>query len=77
MSPVHHGYDDLRADTGRRVAKSMADAAITAPTSGGQLFPAGTHNFPLALGCDRAVIPRRPPNSPRSARSGGRAPSMR
>jgi hypothetical protein len=29
------GYDDLRADTVRQVAKLMAAAAITAPESGG------------------------------------------
>src|SRR5262245_39207426 len=39
------GYDDLRADTVRQVAKLMAAAAITAPKSGGQLFLAGKHNF--------------------------------
>ena len=37
------GYDDLRADTVRQVAKLMAAAAITAPKSGGQLFLAGKH----------------------------------
>lgn len=41
----HIGYDDLRADTVRQVAKLMAGAAITAPKSGGQLFLAGKHNF--------------------------------
>ena len=41
----HVGYDDLRADTVRQVAKLMAAAAITAPKSGGQLFLAGKHNF--------------------------------
>ena len=41
----HLGYDDLRADTVRQVAKLMAAAAITAPKSGGQLFLAGKHNF--------------------------------
>ena len=40
----HLGYDDLRADTVRQVAKLMAAAAITAPKSGGQLFLAGKHN---------------------------------
>jgi uncharacterized ferredoxin-like protein len=39
------GYDDLRAETVRQVAKLMAAAAITAPKSGGQLFLAGKHNF--------------------------------
>jgi uncharacterized ferredoxin-like protein len=39
------GYDDLRADTVRQVAKLMAAAAITAPKSGGQLFLAGKHLF--------------------------------
>src|SRR5262245_56429094 len=39
------GYDDLRADTVRQVAKLMAAAAITAPKSGGQMFLAGKHNF--------------------------------
>jgi uncharacterized ferredoxin-like protein len=39
------GYDDLRADTVRQVAKLMAAAAITAPKSGGQLFLAGKPNF--------------------------------
>jgi hypothetical protein len=42
---THIGYDDLRADTVRQVAKLMAAAAITAPKSGGQLFLAGKHNF--------------------------------
>ena len=41
----HLGYEDLRADTVRQVAKLMAAAAITAPKSGGQLFLAGKHNF--------------------------------
>lgn len=41
----HLGYDDLRADTVRQVAKLMAAAAITAPKSGGQLFLAGKHTF--------------------------------
>lgn len=39
------GYDDLRGDTVRQVAKLMAASAITAPKSGGQLFLAGKHNF--------------------------------
>ncbi len=39
------GFEDLRADTVRQVAKLMAAAAITAPKSGGQLFLAGKHNF--------------------------------
>ncbi|TVZ05727.1 hypothetical protein EAS64_14645 [Trebonia kvetii] len=39
------GYDDLRADTVRQVAKLMAAAAITAPKSGGQLFLAGKPGF--------------------------------
>jgi uncharacterized ferredoxin-like protein len=41
----HLGYEDLRADTVRQVAKLMAAAAITAPKSGGQLFLAGKHAF--------------------------------
>ena len=41
----HLGYEDLRADTVRQVAKLMAAAAITAPKSGGQLFLAGKHTF--------------------------------
>src|SRR5437763_11890302 len=41
----HLGYEDLRADTVRQVAKLMAAAAITAPKSGGQLFLAGKHSF--------------------------------
>src|SRR5829696_1841291 len=46
MTGAHHlGYEDLRADTVRQVAKLMAGAAITAPKSGGQLFLAGKHNF--------------------------------
>ena len=46
MTGAHHlGYEDLRADTVRQVAKLMAAAAITAPKSGGQLFLAGKHNF--------------------------------
>jgi uncharacterized ferredoxin-like protein len=44
MSP-NLGYDDLRVDTVRQVAKLMAAAAITAPKSGGQLFLAGKPNF--------------------------------
>jgi uncharacterized ferredoxin-like protein len=39
------GYEDLRAATVRQVAQLMAAAAITAPKSGGQLFPAGKPNF--------------------------------
>ena len=39
------GYDELRADTVRQVAKLMAAAAITAPKSGGQLFLKGKHTF--------------------------------
>jgi uncharacterized ferredoxin-like protein len=35
------GYDDLRSDTVRQVAKLMAAAAITAPKSGGELSLAG------------------------------------
>ena len=41
----HLGYEELRADTVRQVAKLMAAAAITAPKSGGQLFLAGKHTF--------------------------------
>ena len=41
----HLGYEELRADTVRQVAKLMAAAAITAPKSGGQLFLAGKHIF--------------------------------
>src|SRR5439155_22371034 len=41
----HLGYEELRADTVRQVAKLMAAAAITAPKSGGQLFLAGKPNF--------------------------------
>ncbi len=43
--PGNLGYDDLRVDTVRQVAKLMAAAAITAPKSGGQLFLAGKPNF--------------------------------
>ncbi len=39
------GYEDIRAGTARQVAQLMAAAAITAPKSGGQLFPAGKPNF--------------------------------
>src|SRR5829696_3994547 len=39
------GYEDLRHETVRQVAKLMAGAPITAPKSGGQLFLAGKHNF--------------------------------
>src|SRR5437899_7284627 len=42
---THIGYDALRGDAVRQVAKLMAAAAITAPKSGGQLFLAGKHNF--------------------------------
>jgi uncharacterized ferredoxin-like protein len=42
---VHLDYDTLRTDTVRQVAKLMAAAAITAPTSGGQLFLQGKHLF--------------------------------
>ena len=41
----HVGYDDIRVETVRQVAKLMAAAAITAPKSGGQLFLAGKANF--------------------------------
>src|SRR4051794_41797842 len=41
----HLGYDDIRTDTVRQVAKLMAASAITAPKSGGQMFLAGKHNF--------------------------------
>jgi hypothetical protein len=44
MSP-NLGYDDLRVDTVRQVAKLMAGAAITAPKSGGQPFLAAGRNF--------------------------------
>jgi uncharacterized ferredoxin-like protein len=43
------GYDDLRVDTVRQVAKLMAASAITAPKSGGQLFLAGRRNFMEAV----------------------------
>lgn len=39
------GYEELRADTVRQVAKLMAAAAVTAPKSGGQLFLQGKHLF--------------------------------
>ena len=39
------GYDELRADTVRQVAKLMAAAAVTAPKSGGQLFLQGKPMF--------------------------------
>jgi uncharacterized ferredoxin-like protein len=45
MTATPIGYDDLRADTVRQVAKLMAAAAITAPKSGGGLFIVGKHNF--------------------------------
>jgi uncharacterized ferredoxin-like protein len=41
----HLAYDELRADTVRRVAKLMAGSAVTAPKSGGQLFLQGKHLF--------------------------------
>ena len=41
----HLGYDDLRADTVRQVAKLMAASGVTAPKSGGQLFLQGKHFF--------------------------------
>ena len=56
----HLGYDDLRADTVRQVAKLMA-AAITAPKSGGQLFLAGKHNF-----METVIV-----EDPATARAGG------
>ncbi|MDQ3305281.1 MAG: DUF2148 domain-containing protein [Actinomycetota bacterium] len=53
------GYDDLRADTVRQVAKLMAAAAITAPKSGGQLFVQGKHLFiETVVVDDRAVLDR-------------------
>ena len=53
----HLGYDDLRADTVRHVAKLMAAAAITAPKSGGQLFLAGKHTFmETVIVDDRATL---------------------
>jgi uncharacterized ferredoxin-like protein len=42
---THIGYEDLRADTVRQVAKLMAAAAITAPKSGGQLLAQGKPLF--------------------------------
>src|SRR5712692_2000685 len=39
------GYDELRADTVRQAAMTMAGAAITAPKSGGQLFMQGGKLF--------------------------------
>ena len=57
----HLGYDDLRADTVRQVAKLMAAAAITAPKSGGQLFLAGKHNF-----METVIV-----EDPATARAGG------
>jgi hypothetical protein len=45
---VHLDYDAIRADTVRQVAKLMAAAAITAPTSGGQLSLQGKHLFRTA-----------------------------
>jgi hypothetical protein len=58
------GYDDLRADTIRQVAKLMAAAAITAPKSGGQR-PA-THRYPAGRHSRRSPPARRkePPGTP-------------
>jgi hypothetical protein len=39
------GYDDLRVDTVRQVAKLMAAAAITSPSPEGQLILADKHLF--------------------------------
>ncbi len=51
------GYDELRADTVRQVAKLMAAAAVTAPKSGGQLFLQGKQLFiETVVVDDRAVL---------------------
>lgn len=39
------GYDELRAETVRQAARTMAGAAITAPKSGGMLFIKGSPLF--------------------------------
>lgn len=53
------GYEELRADTVRHIAKLMAAAAITAPKSGGQLFLQGKHNFmETVIVDDRATLAR-------------------
>lgn len=52
------GYDDLRADTVRQVAKLMAAAAVTAPKSGGQLFLQGKHLFIETVVVDDADLLR-------------------
>ena len=55
MTPI--GYDDLRADTVRQVAKLMAAAAITAPKSGGQLLAQGKPLFlETVIVDDRATL---------------------
>jgi hypothetical protein len=41
----HLDYEALRGETVVQVAKMMAAAAITAPKSGGQLFPQGKHTL--------------------------------
>jgi hypothetical protein len=49
------GYDDLRADTVRQVAKLVAASAITAHKSGGLLFLEGNTG---ARGSVRGAWPR-------------------
>ena len=74
----HLGYDDLRADTVRQVAKLMAAAAITAPKSGGQLFLAGKHNFMETVIVEDAEFAQEildsPPCAPTKARPLAMAP---
>jgi uncharacterized ferredoxin-like protein len=54
---THIGYEDLRADTVRQVAKLMAAAAITAPKSGGQLLAQGKPLFlETVIVDDRATL---------------------
>ena len=66
----HLGYDELRADTVRQVAKLMAGAAITAPKSGGQLFLAGRHTLMEAVIVDDVA-------SERAAAAGARSDQRR
>ncbi len=65
---AHLGYEVLRADTVRQIAKLMAAAAVTAPRVGGMLFLQGTPLFMETIVVDDSGTLRPPTSQPSTTR---------
>ncbi len=60
MSPVHHGYDDLRADTGRRVANASCanehhDGSVRHRRNDGGYVRPSASRYPSAAAVGRSA----------------------